>query len=84
MSSRATGTHRKPPRPWVTVATTATVIPTTASAVITGGTERPRDANGRVWLDVLTTVATPERHKSPHLVVYERTEVTNYLRKPAR
>jgi len=43
-----------------------------------------RHANGRVWLDVLTTVATPEPHKSPHLVVYERTEVTNYLGKPAR
>jgi hypothetical protein len=43
-----------------------------------------RHPNGRVWLDVLTTVATPEQHKSPHLVVYERTEVTNYLRKPAR
>ncbi len=43
-----------------------------------------RHANGRVWLDVLTTVATPEQHNSPHFVVYERTEVTNYLRKPAR
>jgi len=43
-----------------------------------------RHANGRVWLDVLTTAATPEQHNSPHFVVYERTEVTNYLRKPAR
>ena len=43
-----------------------------------------RHANGRVWLDVLTTVATPEQHKSPHFVVYERTEVTNYLRKTTR
>ena len=43
-----------------------------------------RHANGRVWLDVLTTVAAPEQHKSPHVVVYERTEVTPYLRKATR
>jgi hypothetical protein len=40
-----------------------------------------RHPNGRVWLDVLTTVAVPEHHQSPHLVVYHRTEVTNYLGK---
>ena len=40
-----------------------------------------RHPNGGLWLDVLTTVAVPEHHKSPHLIVYQGIELTNYLRK---
>lgn len=39
-----------------------------------------RDARGRVWLDVLHTAATPECHRSPHLVIYQRLDVTEALR----
>ena len=43
-----------------------------------------RHANGRIWLDVLTTAAVPEEHKAPHLVIYTRTEVTSYLKSVKR
>jgi hypothetical protein len=39
-----------------------------------------RHRNGRVWLDVLTTAAVSEEPKWPHLIVYQRTEVTSYFR----
>lgn len=42
-----------------------------------------RDARSRAWLDVLGTLVTPQRHASPHYVVYMRHDVTERL-KPAR
>ena len=39
-----------------------------------------RQADGRVWLDVLYTAQTPERHGSPHYVIYHRREVTDLLK----
>ncbi|MDO8477673.1 MAG: hypothetical protein Q7W02_16030 [Candidatus Rokubacteria bacterium] len=39
-----------------------------------------RPADGRVWLDVLYTAQTPERHGSPHYVIYHRRELTNLLK----
>jgi hypothetical protein len=41
-----------------------------------------RPPDGRVWLDVLYTAQTPERHASPHYVIYQRLELTDAL-KPA-
>jgi len=32
------------------------------------------------WLDVLHTAETPESHRSPHLVIYQRIDVTEALR----
>jgi hypothetical protein len=40
------------------------------------------DSNGRVWLDVLYTAATPERDNLVHIIVYARHEVTGVLRQP--
>jgi len=42
-----------------------------------------RQADGRVWLDVLYTAQTPERHGSPHYVIYQRREVTDLLKSSA-
>lgn len=39
-----------------------------------------RQADGRVWLDVLYTAQTPERHGSPHYVIYQRRELTDQLK----
>jgi len=39
-----------------------------------------RPADGRVWLDVLYTAQTPERHGSPHYVIYQRRELTDQLK----
>ena len=39
-----------------------------------------RQADGRVWLDVLYTAQTPERHGSPHYVIYQRREITESLK----
>jgi hypothetical protein len=39
-----------------------------------------RQADGRVWLDVLYTAQTPESHGSPHYVIYQRREVTDSLK----
>lgn len=39
-----------------------------------------RPATGRVWLDVLFTAQTPERHGSPHYVIYQRRDVTDVLK----
>jgi hypothetical protein len=36
-------------------------------------------ADGRVWLDVLYTAQTPERHGSPHYVIYQRSDVRDIL-----
>jgi hypothetical protein len=35
-----------------------------------------RDGAGRLWLDILATVATPGKNQSAHLVVYQRAEVS--------
>ncbi len=35
-----------------------------------------RQADGRVWLDVLSTAETPERHGSPSYIIYQRHELT--------
>ena len=43
-----------------------------------------RPAGGRVWLDVLYTAQTPERHGSPHYVIYLRREVTDLFKSGAR
>jgi hypothetical protein len=42
-----------------------------------------RQADGRVWLDVLYTAQTPERHGSPHYVIYQRREMTDFLKSSA-
>jgi hypothetical protein len=39
-----------------------------------------RGSDGRVWLDVLQTVATPSRQRSVHYVVYQRRELTDLFR----
>ena len=39
-----------------------------------------RQADGRVWLDILYTAQTPERHGSPHYVIYQRREMTDLLK----
>ena len=39
-----------------------------------------RQADGRVWLDILYTAQTPERHDSPHYVIYQRREMTDLLK----
>jgi hypothetical protein len=39
-----------------------------------------RGSDGRVWLDVLQTVATPSRQRSVHYVVYQRRELTELFR----
>ena len=39
-----------------------------------------RQGDGRVWLDVLYTAQTPEGHKSPHYVIYQRREITESLK----
>src|SRR5262249_30879555 len=43
-----------------------------------------RPAGGGVWLDVLYTAQTPERHGSPHYVIYLRREVTALFTSGAR
>jgi hypothetical protein len=35
-----------------------------------------RATDGRVWLDVVHTAATPSAHKSPHLIIHQRVEIT--------
>ena len=39
-----------------------------------------RQADGRAWLDVLYTAQTPERHGSPHYVIYLRHDLTDALK----
>lgn len=39
-----------------------------------------RHANGRAWLDVLSAVETPPKHKAPYFVIYQAHEVTDLLR----
>jgi hypothetical protein len=39
-----------------------------------------RQADGRVWLDVLYTAETPQRHGSPHYLIYLRRDITDQLR----
>ena len=39
-----------------------------------------RQADGRAWLDVLYTAQTPERHNSPHYVIYLRHDLTDSLK----
>lgn len=34
---------------------------------------------GRAWLDVLTSLATPEHHRSPVYVIYQRVDVTDLV-----
>jgi len=46
MNSTEKSSQRKPNLPWVTLTSTATVIPMPASAAITGGVKRPRDGDG--------------------------------------
>jgi hypothetical protein len=43
-----------------------------------------RQGDGRVWLDVLYTAQTPERHASPHYVIYLRHELTDVLKAAGR
>lgn len=43
-----------------------------------------RQADGRVWLDVLSVAETPERHGSPQYVIYQRYELTKLLEAGAR
>jgi hypothetical protein len=43
-----------------------------------------RPGDGRVWLDVLYTAQTPERHGSPHYVIYQRRDVTEFLKAGTR
>ena len=39
-----------------------------------------RQADGRAWLDVVYTAQTPERHGSPHYVIYLRHDLTDALK----
>lgn len=56
----------------------------TASWFATAAPRLYRPSGGRVWLDVLYTAQTPERHGSPHYVIYLRRELTDALKAGAR
>ena len=52
----------------------------TASWFATAAPRLYRPGDGHVWLDVLYTAQTPERHASPHYVIYLRREMTDQLK----
>ena len=43
-----------------------------------------RSKDGRVWLDTLQVAETPERHASPHPVVYQRLDLTDRMARETR